>query len=66
MNLSKDVQTNIAAAVLALAVIAKVVLGWFRIQIEFSQEFLSAVGSLAVMFAMWKIGKKDKIAGKQE
>ena len=59
MNLTKDVQTNIAAAVLALAVIAKVVLGWFKIQVDFSQEFLSAVGSLAIMFSMWKIGKPN-------
>ena len=55
--MSKDIQTNIAAAVLALAVILKVVLGWFKVNIEFSQEFLSAIGTLAIMFAMWKIGK---------
>lgn len=55
--MSKDIQTNIAAAVLALAVIIKVILGWFKIQVEFSQEFLSAIGALAIMFAMYKIGK---------
>lgn len=55
--MSKDLQTNIAAGVLAVAVILKVILGWFKVQVEFSQEFLSSIGVLAVMFAMWKIGK---------
>jgi hypothetical protein len=57
--MSKDMQTNIAAGVLALAVVIKVILGYFKVQIEFSQEFLSAIGTLAVMFAMWKIGKPN-------
>lgn len=55
--MTKDIQTNIAAVVFALAVVIKGLLGYFKITIDFSQEFLTAVSTLAIMFAMWKIGK---------
>ena len=55
--MSKDLQTNIAAAIAALAIIIKVVLSYFNIQIEFTQEFLSAITVIAGLFSMWMIGK---------
>ncbi len=55
--MSKDMETNIAAAIMALAAIIKGVLGYFKVQIDFSQEFLSAIITVCVLYAMWKIGK---------